>query len=158
VLNAPEPISSHDEVTVFDCGVESLNHWLKTRALKNQENQASRTYVVTKANVVVAYYSLSTGAIAHFDAPKKVKHNMPDPIPVALLGRLAIDKNYYGQGLGAALLKDTVLRVNQAAQILGIKGIVVESLSKQASQFYLHHGFISFPDDELKLIMPLIKA
>lgn len=155
-FNAPEPINSHHQIESFDCGVESLNHWLKTRALKNQENQASRTYVVTKANEVVAYYSLSTGAIAHFDVPKKVKRNMPDPIPVALLGRLAIDKTAQGQGLGAALLKDEVLRVNQAALILGIKGIVVESLSKQASQFYLHHGFIAFPDDELKLIISLI--
>lgn len=79
---------------------------------------------------------------------------MPAPLPVVLLGRLAI---YHKQGLDATLLKDAVLRVNQAAQILGIKGIVVESLSKQASQFYLHHGFIAFPDDELQLIMPLIK-
>jgi predicted N-acetyltransferase YhbS len=83
---------------------------------------------------------------------------MPDPIPVVLLGRLAIDKSLQGQGLGAALLKDVVLRVNQAALILGIKGIVVESLSIQASQFYIYQGFIPFPDDELKLIMPLIKA
>ena len=158
--NPPTKIESIHETENFDSGEESLNTWLKKRALKNERNGASRTYVVCQNNQVVGYYSIATGSVDHELAISKVKRNMPDPIPAMILGRLAVDINHQRKGLGVALLKDAVLRILQASEIAGIKVILVHALDEGAKAFYEKYGFKPSPINELILMVSLkdIKA
>jgi GNAT superfamily N-acetyltransferase len=128
---------------------------LKTRALKNEVSGASRTFVVCDETRVVAYYALATGGAMLAEAPGKVKRNMPDPIPVIVLGRLAIDEQWHGKGLGRGLLKDVLLRSLNVAQEVGVRALMVHAMSESAKQFYLHHGFAVSPIDDMKLFIPL---
>ncbi len=139
----------------FCCGEEILDHWLKNRSLKNEASGASRTFVVCDESRVVAYYALATGSVLLAEAPGKVKRNMPDPIPVIVLGRLAIDEQWHGKGLGRGLLKDVLLRSFNVAQEVGVRALMVHAMSEGAKQFYLHHGFSVSPMDEMKLFIPL---
>ena len=124
--------------------------------MANQVSGASRTYVVTDGlENVVAYYALASGALTQGDAPSGLKRNMPDPIPMAILGRLAVDQRYQGQGLGIALLQDAVLRVQQAAAIMGIRGILVHAISDDAQCFYERHGFAGSPTQPMTLVLSL---
>ncbi len=134
----------------------ALDDWLKRRAIANQISGASRTYIVTfDLENVVAYYALASGALAQSEAPSGLKRNMPDPIPMAILGRLAVDQRYQGQGLGTALLQDAVLRVQQAAAIMGIRGILVHAISDDARLFYERHGFAGSPTQPMTLLLSL---
>ena len=157
-LQAPVPLADTHLLDDFDCGVASLNDWLKRRAVANQKNSASRTYVVTDEHKVIAYYCLSSGALALSYTPSPIKRNMPDPVPVAILGRLGVDTAWKGQGLGAALLQDAVLRTMQAAEIVGIRGIVVHAISEEARQFYEHYGFSPSPTQPMTLILSIKKV
>jgi len=140
----------------FSCGEEVLDNWLKRRARSNQENGASRTYVVTEGEGrVIGYYCLSSGAIAAVDAPGSVRRNMPDPIPMAILGRLAIDTSFQGRGIGTAMLQDAVTRCGQAASIMGIRGLLVHALHDEAKAFYERYGFKGSPTNPLTLILSL---
>ncbi len=156
----PTKIEPIHDLENFDSGEESLNTWLKKRALKNESNGASRTYVVCQNNRVVGYYSIATGSVSHDLAISKVKRNMPDPIPAMILARLAVDINHQRKGLGVALLKDAVLRILQASEIAGIKVILVHALDARAKAFYEKYGFKSSPINELILMITLkdIKA
>jgi GNAT superfamily N-acetyltransferase len=147
-LCPPEPLLVSHVTEHFASGEESLDHWLKTRAWKNQQSGASRTFVACDRNVVLAYYALSSGAIAPGLAPGKFRRNMPDPVPVAVLGRLGVDASLQGLGVGRALVKDAGLRVLQAAKVVGIRGLVVHALSEAAARFYEHVGFTSSPVDK----------
>ena len=158
ILQAPVPLADTHLLDDFDCGVASLNDWLKRRAVANQKNSASRTYVVTDGQKVIAYYCLSSGALALSHTPSPIKRNMPDPVPVAILGRLGVDTAWKGQGLGAALLQDAVLRTMQAAEIVGIRGIVVHAISEEAKQFYEHYGFSPSPTQPMTLILSIKKV
>ena len=142
-------------MAAFCCGQLILDDWLKKRALKNERAGASRTYVVCNGNEVIAYYALTVGHVAHEFSPSSVKRNMPDPIPVMLLGRLAIDQRYQGQGLGLALLRDAVLRTLNAASIAGIKALLVHALGEKAKGFYVAAGFLPSPIDPLICVLPL---
>ncbi|MFU8787883.1 MAG: GNAT family N-acetyltransferase [Methylobacter sp.] len=137
MLSPPRPLAADCELDGFVCGVDSLDDWLKRRAYPNQINGASRTYVVTKEKRVVGYYCLASGALELNAAPAGIRRNMPDPVPVVILGRLAIDKCYQGKGLGVALLQDAVIRTAQAADILGIRGLLVHALSIEAKTFLI---------------------
>jgi GNAT superfamily N-acetyltransferase len=120
---------------------------------------ASRVYVVATSEYrVVGYYALASGVLAHGAAPGRIKRNMPDPIPMAVLGRLAIDRSMQGQGLGVALLQDAVLRVRQAAGILGIRGMLVHAISEQARAFYERHGFVASVTNPLTLILSVANS
>lgn len=154
-MRAPEPLSSEHDVNSFDCGDTSLNSWLKTRALKNENSGGSRTYVICIENKVIGYYALALGSIEHDRAPSQVKRNMPAPIPVMILGRLGIDKRCQERRLGFFLLQDAILRIYQASKIVGVKAILVHALSERARDFYLQHGFKSSPIDEMLLFLPL---
>ena len=136
-------------------GVDSLDDWLKRRAFPNQVNGASRTYVVTEGKRVVGYYCLASGALELSDTSTSIRRNMPDPVPVAILGRLAVDKSCQGRGLGVALLQDAVVRTAQAGGILGIRGLLVHALSIEAKAFYEHHGFVASPTQPMTLILSL---
>lgn len=156
-LSRPLPLQSTHELDSFICGEEVLDHWLKRRALKNEVLGASRTFVICSGNQVVGYYALATGSVVLNEAPSKLKRNMPDPIPVIILGRLAIDQGWQSKGIGQALLKDAVIRSLQVAQQVGVKALLVHALSESAKQFYLHQGFSESPLDSLKLFLPLPK-
>jgi GNAT superfamily N-acetyltransferase len=155
VLSSPLLLTADHQLERFACGTDSLDDWLKRRAYPNQLSGASRTYVVLDEARVVGYYCLASGALALNDAPSPVRRNMPNPIPVAILGRLAIDQSYQGKGLGVALLQDATLRTAQASGILGIRGLLVHALSIQAKAFYEHHGFIASPTQPMTLILSL---
>lgn len=154
-LSAPVLLSAEHVLDDFSCDVASLDEWLKRRAYPNQVNGVSRTYVVTEGRKVVGYYCLASGALALNDAPGSVRRNMPDPIPMVVLGRLAIEKSWQGRGLGAALLQDAVLRTFQAGGILGVRGILVHAISDEARSFYEHHGFTASPTQPMTLILSL---
>ncbi|HJY05658.1 MAG TPA: GNAT family N-acetyltransferase, partial [Bryobacteraceae bacterium] len=124
-LSPPEPLGDDHQIDTFDSGEPVLDDWLRRRARANQTNGASRTYVVCEGTRVAAYYALASGAIAQAGAPGRFRRNMPDPIPVVVLARLAVDKNYQGRGLGRALFRDAAQRVANAADTIGIRGIVV---------------------------------
>jgi GNAT acetyltransferase-like protein len=151
----PEPLSPDHALDGFACGEASLDDWLKRRALKNQASGASRCFVVCDGDAVVGYYSLSAGGIHQEAAPKPLRRNMPDPLPVLLLGRLAIDRRRHNQGLGCALLRDAMLRSVHVASNAGVFAILVHALSEQAKRFYLSRGFVVSPLQPMTLMMTL---
>ena len=155
MLYSPVLLTAADQLNDFACGVDSLDDWLKRRAHPNQVNGASRTYVVTDGEKVVGYYCLASGALELNNTPALIRRNMPDPVPVAILGRLAVDKSWQGRGLGVALLQDAVVRTAQAAGILGIRGLLVHALSVEAKAFYEHHGFVASSAQPMTLILSL---
>lgn len=154
-LSAPEPLAAHHDTAAFACGVDSLDHWLKQRALKNQATGASRTFVVCEGKRVVAYYALASSAVAVEAATGSLRRNMPDPIPVVILGRLAIDRSLQGSGMGRALVRDACLRVVAAADAIGIRGMMVHALSESARAFYERVGFDPSPLDPMTLMATL---
>ncbi len=154
-LAAPETLAVHHDTAAFSCGVESLDLWLKQRALKNQASGASRTFVVCHGQRVVAYYALASSAVAVEVATGHLRRNMPDPVPVVVLGRLAVDRSLKGGGMGRALVRDACLRVIAAADVIGIRGMVVHALSADAKAFYEHVGFDSSPLDPMILMATL---
>jgi GNAT superfamily N-acetyltransferase len=151
----PEPLSADHVLDGFECGEGSLDDWLKRRALKNQASGASRCFVVCDRRAVIGFYSLSAGGVHHEAAPKSMRRNMSDPLPVLLLGRLAIDRRYHNQGLGRALLRDAMLRAVHIASDAGVFAIMAHALSEQAKRFYLSRGFVESPLQPMTLIMTL---
>ena len=158
VLSAPEPLAGHHQLADFESGEPSLDAWLKRRAAKNQASGSSRTYVVCDGATqdrVIAYYCLAAGAIGHGEAPPAMKRNRPDPVPVLVLGRLAIHKDYQQKGIGTALLNDAIRRALQAAEIAGVTALLVHAISEQAQRFYLSRGFIPSPVKPMTLCLML---
>ena len=152
-LSPVEVLSRIHDVSQFDCGThESLNLWLKKYALQNQASDSAQTYVVHRSHAVVGYYSISAGSISRENATLRAGRGQANhPVPVALLGRLAVHKEEQGAGLGSALLKDALLRVEHAAYILGIRAILVHAIDQRARAFYEKFEFESCPDDELHM-------
>lgn len=155
MLSAPTLLAEAHQLDAFDCGNIALGDWLRKRARPNHASGASRTYVVADGDRVVGYYCLSSGALQSGDAPGALRRNMPDPIPMVVLGRLAIDRTWQGKGLGVALLQDAILRTMQAAEILGIRGILVHAISDEAKVFYERYCFTSSPNNPLTLVISL---
>lgn len=157
-FSAPEPLMADHQIEAFQCGADSLDHWLKHRALRNQVSGASRTFVACDGQErqrVVAYYALASSAVVVNAAPGKFSRNMPDPIPVVVLARLAVDCSLHGQGLGRALVRDAGRRIIRAADVIGIRGVIVHALSEEARDFYLRIGFMSSPLDPMLLMVTL---
>lgn len=154
-MQAPEPIQASHGISLFDCGNPLLNDWLKRRALANHSGGATRCYVVTHANAVVAYYAISAGAVTASQATGNVKRNMPDLIPVLVLARLAIDQRYQAKGLGRALLKDAVQRAVRVAHDVGVRALLVHAVDAAAEAFYLKHGFSASPTTPMTLMLRL---
>lgn len=154
-FSAPVSLSAQHLTEEFSCGSESLDVWLKRRALKNQIQGASRTYVVCQGDQVVAYYAIASGAVTCSEATGRLRRNMPDPIPVVVLGRLGVDSTLHGQGFGRALVRDAAMRVLQAADVIGIRGLTVQALSDEAKVFYEHIGFEPSPIDSKLLMITL---
>ncbi len=157
-IQVPQPIKEDHQWEDFNSGNPELDDWLKKRALKNENSGASRTYVVTVEQKIIAYYCLANGAVINRTAPGRVRRNMPDPIPVMVIGRLAVDINWQGQGIGCGLVRDAVLRTLQAASIAGIRAILVHAISEPAKQFYSKCGFRSSPVDPMTLMVTIADA
>jgi GNAT superfamily N-acetyltransferase len=157
-IRAPEKLSPNHDLAQFQCGEPALDDWLRRRALQNEESGASRTYVLCVGRRVVGYYALAVGAVAHIGTPGRIRRNMPDPVPVMVIGRLAVDRAVQGQAMGPALLRDAVLRTLQAAEIAGIRAILVHAISERAKRFYEKWGFISSPLDPMTLMITMAEA
>lgn len=154
-LQPPEPLAEAHNFADFRCGEASLDDWLKRRARANQASGASRTYVVCEDKRVVGYYALASGVVTVESAAGRFRRNMPNPIPVAVLARLAVDQDWQGQGLGRAIFRDAARRVAQAADAIGIRGIVVHAISEEAKSFYLALGFDPSPREPMMLMVTL---
>ncbi|CAN5489239.1 GNAT family N-acetyltransferase [soil metagenome] len=131
-----------------------MTEWIKQRALKN-EGLASRTYVVSDESRVVAYYCLAAGSVRIEHAPGSIRRNMPDPIPVVVLGRLAVDRRFERRGLGSALLKDAIVRSLQLRHIAGARALLCHAINVEAGDFYRRFGFVVSPLDDLTLMLAL---
>lgn len=152
MIRPPEPLTAEHGLGAFDSGVVSLDDWLRRRALPNQVSGASRTFVVVDAGQVVAYYALAASAVAPDAAPGRFKRNMPNPIPVVVLGRLAIALSHQGHGLGRALFQDAAHRVIHAADAIGIRGLLVHAISDEAKAFYLRLGLAPSPLEPMTMM------
>jgi len=157
-LSAPEPLASHHAIEAFDSGIAALDDWLKRRARHNEAEGASRTFVICDGQRVVGYYSLAAGAVLRSTATPKVRRNMPEPAPVVLLGRLAIDRAWQKKGLGADLLRDAVLRTLAAAELIGVRAILVHAISEEAKTFYQKQGFRASPIEPMTLMITIDEA
>jgi GNAT superfamily N-acetyltransferase len=157
-ISPPEKLSGAHDLSLFDCGEPVLNDWLRRRALQNEASGASRTYVVCAGNRVVGYYTLAVGAVAHAEVPGRIRRNMPDPVPVMVLGRLAVDQCAQGRHIGGGLLRDAVVRTMQAAEIAGIRAILVHAISAEAKRFYEGYGFVASPVDPLTVMIAVAEA
>lgn len=155
MLSSPELLSDKHLLDRFDSGEPSLDDWLRRRARGNQLSDASRTFVICDGAAVLGYYCLSAGAVDRANAPKTLQRNRPDPIPMMILGRLAIHKDHQQQGVGTALLKNAMLRTLQTAEQVGISALLVHALSEEARRFYLSRGFLPSPIQPMTLCLPM---
>lgn len=154
-LSPPVPLNAAHDLSAFDCGDPVLNDWLRHRALKN-ESRFSRTYVVCRGDRVVAYYCIAAGAVERMAVPGKLRRNAPDSVPVAVIGRLAVDRTCAGQGLGADILADALRRIALAAESIGVAAVLVQAKDEAAKRFYLRCAeFVEFPGESRTLFLPV---
>jgi GNAT superfamily N-acetyltransferase len=152
-LLGPVLLGEHHVLDGFDCGDEALDAWLAGKALRNQVEGSSRTWVVTVDDRVVAFYASSTAVLLRVHATKRAARNQPDPLPALLLGRLAVDEHWQGRGLGAALLKHFILKAIEVAQVTGVRVLLVHAKTPEAARFYTRYGFEPSPVDALTLLL-----
>ena len=154
-MRPPEPLQAYHQLDAFDCGSDALNLWLQRRALNNQRAGVSRTSVVCRDDCFIAYGSLAAGAIVLAEVPASLRRNMPNPLPVVMLGRLAVDRNYQGLGLGRALVAHAIRLSLQAQQLVGARALLVHAIDDQAAAFYRRMGFRPSPISPLILLLQL---
>lgn len=154
--HSPVPLADSHRLDEFCCTEPSLEAWLKRTARKNHLSGASRVFVVTDAaGAVVGYYALAAGSVTRALAPGAVRRNMPEPIPVVVLGRLAVHSAHAGHGLGHGLLKDAISRTQRLAEDLGIRALLCHAVDERARALYLHHGFVVSPMEPMTVMLPL---
>ena len=157
-ISIPSPLSDEHRLDDFNCTSPDLTRWLLDRARKNHREGASRCFVVCDDRQnVIGYYALAAGAVSHAFVPGNIKRNMPDPIPVAVLGRLAVHSDWVGQGIGRGLLKDAILRTLQTSRQMGIRVLLCHAIDEGAKAFYLQHGFIESPIDAMTVMLSLVR-
>jgi len=157
-IRAPEPLTTAHDVALFDCGNGDLNHWLVQRAMAS-DGRSARTYVVAIDARVIAYYCLAAGSVMLAALPRaKLRQNMPDPIPVIVIGRLAVDKRFKGRGFGRGLLKDCILRSLSIAQQIGVRAILVHAVDEDACNFYRKFTFVESPINARTFVLPIESA
>ncbi len=155
-LQPPEPLVLAHQLADFECGESVLDEWLKRRAMANQLSGATRTFVVADpSDRVFGYYAMAAGAVSHQQATSAVRRNMPDPVPVMVLARLAVDQRAQGVKLGAALLLDAVHRAVAVSHQAGVRALLVHAIHEQAKQFYEHFGFQVSPIHPMTLMLRL---
>lgn len=151
--SAPRPIRDDDDLADFESGENDLDHYLRTRALANHAEGASRCYVTCRAGRVVGFYALASASVQRSLTTGAVRRNMPDPIPVVLLSRLAVDRKEQGKGLGKALLRDAIIRTVRAADLIGVRALLVHAINDEALKFYSNFGFTPSPTDPMHLLL-----
>ena len=153
-LSGVEKLTKEDDLSGFDCGNPTLNDWLKRFAFANQQSDSSQTYVVHRNSVVVGYYSLTVGSVRPEESPERIAKGLArHPIGVILLARLAVDKQEQGIGLGKALLKDALVRIEAAADTVGVRALLVHAIDQNARRFYERFGFERSPVDPFQLML-----
>lgn len=157
-IGPPTPLVAEHRVDDFQCGVEELDVWLKQRALKNQQSGVSRTFVICGDRQVIGYYSVASAQLHRPIATSRLRRNMPEEIPAALIGRLAVDRNCQARGLGADLVFDAVRRIAGAADHLGVRLILIHAISEQACAFYERLGFERSPVERWTLMTTVADA
>lgn len=159
-LRPPAPLSAGHRVEAFDSGVEVLDRWLRRHALRNQQADAARTFVVAdETDTVVGYYSLAAGSVDHVAATSRAKKGLArHPIPIMVLARLAVDRGRRGQGIGRGLLRDAILRTLAVSGHAGIRALLVHAKNEPAQRFYARHGFETSPIDPLVMMLLLKDA
>jgi len=155
----PVPITADHKLDRFDSGKQTLDDWLRAHALEN-EDRASRTFVAAArtgedAGCVVAYYTLAYGSVIRAKVPRKIRQGLPNPVPVMVLGRLAVDRRHAGKGLGPSLLREAMQRTVQASQIAGLRALIVHALDDDAVGFYAKYGFQVFPAGTRTMFLPI---
>lgn len=151
-LSSPEPLSAVHELSDFSCGKPPLDHWLKTRALSNQTKGFTAVLVVHDANRVVGYYGLAPTAVIPAALSRSLRTGQPpDPVPCLLLGQLAVDRRWGGQGIGTALVAHALQRCVAAAGLIGGRALIVNAIDGDAAAFWKRRGFITSKDDPLVL-------
>lgn len=143
----PRPITPSDDCSGFSCGEDTLDNWIQLRAIKNEKAGASRTFISIErsSGAIAGYYCLSASSLARADATSGLRRNTPDPIPVILIGRLAVDERFAGQGLGFSLLQDALSKGIEASRAVGARAFIVHALSEGAVSFYRKFGFELVP-------------
>lgn len=155
----PVPIHADDRLDRFESGNKALDDWLRAHALEN-EDKASRTYVVTAqvgadAGHVVAYYTLAYGSVVRAEMPRKIRQGLPNPVPVMVLGRLAVDRRHGGKGIGPSLLREAMQRTIEASRIAGLRALIVHAIDDDAVGFYAKYGFQIFPAGTRTMFLPI---
>jgi len=156
-ISGPELLTAVHDLTEFSCGKPSLDRWLKTRALSNQEKGSTAVLVVHEANRVIGYYGLAPTAIVPSTLPRSIRTGQPpDPVPCLLLGQLATDRNWIGKGVGTGLLKHALQRCVTAAGLIGGRALIVNAVDVEAATFWSRRGFIPSKDDPLVLFRSIV--
>lgn len=151
-ISAPESLAAAHDISEFTCGKPTLDHWLKTRALSNQEKGFTAVLVVHEAGRVVGYYGLAPTAVVPNVLPRSIRTGQPpDPVPCLLLGQLATDINWAGRGIGTGLLKHALERCVHAANLVGGRALMVNAVDDEAAAFWRRRGFLPSRDDRLVL-------
>lgn len=151
-ISAPEPLTAAHDVSEFSCGKPTLDHWLRTRALSNQEKGFTAVLVVHEVGRVVGYYGLAPTAVVPNVLPRSIRTGQPpDPVPCLLLGQLATDINWAGRGIGTGLLKHALERCVHAASLVGGRALMVNAVDDEAAAFWRRRGFLPSRDDPLVL-------
>ena len=154
-LRQPEPLQAHYDLAQFECGKPALDQWLRSHAMAN-EGKSSRTFVVCDdGNTVLAYYTLATGSVARTEMPRRIRHDLPNPVPIMVLGRLAVDNRCRGLKLGSALLREAMLRTLRVSEQAGVRALVVHAIDDEAVTFYKRYAFQIFPPETRTLLLPV---
>jgi GNAT superfamily N-acetyltransferase len=150
----PRPLKAGDIASEFDCGNDDLNRWLRAWARHNEARGASRTFVTVTDDTehVAGFYCLAASSLVRADAPGALSRNMPDPIPVVLIGRLAVDRRHAGRGLGTSLLAHAVRQSVRVAETIGMRAVIVHAKDERAVSFYERFGFSRFPDGSTRVL------
>lgn len=156
-LSTPEPLHEAHDLSQFSCGKPSLDNWLKTRALSNQQKKFTAVMVVHDAGRVVGYYGLAPTAVVPASLPRSIRTGQPpDPVPCLLLGQLATDVNWAGQGIGSGLLKHALERSVQGATLVGGRALIVNAVDGEAAEFWRRRGFLPTKDDPMVLVRSIL--
>jgi GNAT superfamily N-acetyltransferase len=148
-LGAVRALADAHNLDAFDCGVDVLDRWLRRSARVAAASGTAATYVLCRDERVVGYYALAMSAVAHERAPSRLRRGMPDPVPVVLFARLALDRPEHGRSLGGHLLVDALARCVRGGGEFGARAVVVDPLSREAGDFYRHFGFRDLDDRRL---------
>jgi GNAT superfamily N-acetyltransferase len=158
-LGTPEPLDARHRIDTFDCGKPALNMWLARHARQAQTSGSAKTFVVSNEDCIAAYYSLTVGQVDTMDAPERVRQGMGQyPIPVVILARLAVSLLYQGQGIGLALLRDSIRRTLAIAEQAGIRAMLTHPIDDEAARFYQRFGFMPSPLREEQWLLLLKDA